>query len=119
MRRACPIGIKCKTMEANFSPLLLVSLVVLVLLSIVAIFYLYITAKNRERLALIAKGMDPNLARGDFWTKMGIIGGGTGLGLMADGILGTSYGPLMAILLAGAGLVVYGIFRRRQMSRGE
>ena len=30
-------------------------------MSIVAIFYLFITAKNRERLALIEKGMDPKV----------------------------------------------------------
>ncbi len=89
--------------EYNFSPLLFISLFVLVLLSIVAIFYLYITARNRERLALIDKGMDPNLARGDFWAKMGIIGGGAGLGLMGGGLLDTEYGPLLAILLAGTG----------------
>lgn len=106
-------------MQNNFlSPLLFILIFVLVLLSIVAIFYLYITAKNRERLALIEKGMDPNLSRSDFWIQVGIIGGGIGAGLIVGDYLPRStYGPLIAILFAGAGLVIYNITRKSKMKR--
>ena len=106
-------------MQINFlSPLLFVLVIVLVLLSVVAIFYLYITAKNRERLALIEKGMDPNLSRSDFWPQVGIIGGGIGAGLMVgDLVHGGTYGPLMAILFAGAGLVIYNVMSKSKMQK--
>lgn len=105
-------------MQNNFlSPLLFILIFVLILLSIVAIFYLYITAKNRERLALIEKGMDPNLSRGDFWIQVGIIGAGIGAGLIFSEILPAKfgYGPLIAIIFAGAGLVMYNVFYKSKM----
>ena len=89
-------------------------LMLLILLTIFGIFYLYISAKNKERLALIEKGMDPNLAKGDFWLQVGIIAGGAALGLIVSGIISSTYGPLIAIFFAGAGLVIYNIFRRRR-----
>lgn len=100
-----------------FSPLLLILLLVLVLLAVVAVFYLYITARNRERLALIAQGMDPNLARGEFWPQVGIIGAGIGAGLMVGDWVPGGYGPLMAIVFAGGGLVVFNVLRRRRMQK--
>jgi hypothetical protein len=108
-------------MQNSFlSPLLFVLVVVLVLLSIVAILYLYITAKNRERLALIEKGMDPNLSRSDFWLQVGIIAGGISTGLIVGDLLPYStYGPLFAILFAGAGLVVYNVMRKSKMQRNN
>ena len=105
-------------MQNNFlSPILFVLIIVLILLSIVAIFYLYITAKNKERLALIEKGMDPNLARSDFWIQVGIIGGGIGAGLIVGDYLPTKfgYGPLVGIIFAGIGLVIYNIMRKSKM----
>lgn len=106
-------------MQNSFlSPLLFVLVMMLVLMSIVAIFYLYITAKNRERLALIEKGMNPNLSRSDFWPQVGIIGGGIGAGLIVGDLIPRStYGPLLAILFAGAGLVIYNILRQSKMRR--
>lgn len=92
-------------------------LIVLILLTIFGIFYLYVSSKNKERLALIEKGMDPNLAKGDFWIQVGIIGGGAALGLMFSGIINSTYGPLMAIFFAGAGLVIYNIFRKNKAKR--
>jgi hypothetical protein len=101
-----------------FSPLLFILLIVLVLLSIVAIFYLYISARSRERLALIEKGMNPNLARSDFWPQVGIIGGGSAAGLIVGDLLPHStYGPLFAIVFAGAGLVIYNVIRKSKMRR--
>ncbi|MEO6221250.1 MAG: hypothetical protein ABIO81_12530 [Ginsengibacter sp.] len=105
-------------MSNNFlSPFLFLLIIVLILLSIVAIFYLYITAKNRERLALIEKGMDPNLSKGDFWIQVGIIGGGVGIGLILGDYLPTKfgYGPLIGIIIACAGLVVYNVTYRKKM----
>jgi hypothetical protein len=99
------------------SSFLFISLIVLVLLTVFGIFYLYITSKNKERLALIEKGMDPNLAKGDFWIQVGIIGGGAALGLITAGVISSTYGPLIAILFAGAGLVIYNIFRRNNAKR--
>lgn len=105
-------------MQNNFvSSLLFVLIVVLVLLSIVAIFYLYISAKNRERLALIEKGMDPNLSRSDFWPQVGIIGAGVCAGLMVGDLVKGTYGPLIGILFAGAGLVIYNVIRKSKMRR--
>jgi hypothetical protein len=101
-----------------FSSLLFILLIVLVLLSIVAIFYLYISARSRERLALIEKGMNPNLARSDFWPQVGIIGGGAAAGLIVGDLLPHStYGPLFAIVFAGAGLVIYNVIRKSKMRR--
>ena len=93
-------------------------LILLILLTVFGIFYLYISSKNKERLALIEKGMDPNLAKGDFWIQVGIIAGGTALGLIFSGIINSTYGPLMAIFFAGAGLVVFNIFRKNK-ARGK
>lgn len=92
-------------------------LIILILLTIFGIFYLYISSKNKERLALIEKGMDPNLANSDFWLQAGIIGGGSALGLIIAGIISSTYGPLIAILFAGAGLVIYNIFRKNKAKR--
>jgi predicted MFS family arabinose efflux permease len=89
-------------------------LIVLVLLTIFGIVYIYVTSKSKERLALIEKGMDPNLANSDFWLQVGIICGGAALGLITDGILNSGYGPLIAILFAGAGLVIYNVIRRNK-----
>src|SRR5438477_10931395 len=106
-------------MSNNFmTPFLFLLVIVLVLLSMVAIFYLYITAKNRERMALIEKGMNPNLASSDFWPQVGIIGSGISIGLIVgDLVPHTTYGPLLAILFAGLGLVIYNVMRRLKMQR--
>lgn len=92
-------------------------LVVLVLLTIFGIMYLYITSKNKERLALIERGMDPNLANSDFWVQVGIIGGGAALGLMVGDKIPGGFGPLVAILFAGVGLVMYNIVAKNKARR--
>ena len=93
----------------------MILLVVLVLLSIVAIFYLYITAKSRERLALIEKGMNPNLSRSDFWPQVGIIAAGSSFGLMVSDFLPFRAGLLLVFLFPGIGLVIYHMVRRSKM----
>jgi hypothetical protein len=97
----------------------LVLLFVLVLLTIFGIAYLYITSKNKERMALIERGMDPNLAKSDFLTQIGIIGGGAALGLITADIMPGKYGPLVAILFAGAGLVMYNIIVKGKARRNR
>jgi hypothetical protein len=99
------------------SPTFFVMLIALVLLTIFGIVYLYITSRTKERLALIEKGMDPNLAKSDFWVQVGIITGGAALGLIVGDIIPGKYGPLVAILFAGAGLVVYNIIRKSRARR--
>ena len=90
-------------------------LIVLVLLTLFGIVYIYVTSKTKERLALIEKGMDPNLANSDFWIQVGIIGGGAAFGLIAGDKFSGGYSPLVAIILAGAGLVIYNILKKKNM----
>ncbi|TKK66405.1 hypothetical protein FC093_17690 [Ilyomonas limi] len=94
-------------------------LIVLILLTIFGIMYLYITSKSKERLALIEKGMDPNLANSDFWVQIGIIGGGAAFGLIAGDKIPGGYGPLVAIFFAGAGLIVYNIIAKSKARRNK
>lgn len=89
-------------------------LAILVVLTVGGIAYLYITAKNRERMALIERGMNPNLAKSDFWVQVGIIAGGIAAGLLFGDLVHTNFGPLFALLFAGAGLVIYNVVRKRQ-----
>lgn len=96
------------------NPFLFVLLFVLVLVTLFGICYIYITSKSKERLALIERGMDPNLARSNFWAQAGIIGGGAALGLIAGDKMPGGYGPLIAIILAGAGIVIYNIISRNK-----
>ena len=95
--------------------MLLVLVVVLILLTVFGIFYLYITSKSRERMALIEKGMDPNLAKSHFLTQVAIIAAGFSVGLVTGDYLPTKfgYGPLIGILFASAGLIFFNISRRR------
>jgi hypothetical protein len=99
------------------SSVVVLSLVVLALLTIFGIMYLYITAKSKERLALIEKGMDPNLANSNFLVQVGIIGGGAALGLIVGDKIPGGYGPLVAIFFAGAGLIIYNIVVKNKARR--
>ena len=104
---------------SSVSSVLFLALIVLVLLTIFGIMYLYITAKSKERLALIEKGMDPNLANSDFWVQVGIIAGGAALGLMVGDKIPGGYGPLVAIFFAGGGLIVYNIIVKNKARRNR
>lgn len=95
----------------------MVLLFILVLLTIVGIFYLYINSKTKERLALIEKGMDPNLARSDFLTQVAIIGGGFATGLILGDKISGGYGPLLGILLAAVALVTFTMYKRSRAQR--
>ena len=96
-----------------------VLVIILVLLTLFGIVYIYVTAKSKERLALIEKGMDPNLAKSDFWTQVGIIGGGAALGLILGDKIPGGYGPLLAIILAGCGVAIYNIVRNNKARRSK
>ncbi len=69
-----------------------------------------------EAVPVSEKGMNPNLAKSDFWIQIGIIAAGASSGLILGGYLPTKfgYGPLIAIMFAGIGLVVYNIYRKRK-----
>jgi hypothetical protein len=99
----------------SVSSFFFVLLVILVLLTIFGIVYIYVSSKSKERLALIEKGMDPNLAKSDFWIQIGIIAAGSALGLIVADILPGKYGPLVAIIFAGTGLVIYNLIRKRKI----
>ncbi len=101
----------------EMASLLIVPLFILVLLTIAAIFYFYISSKTKERLALIEKGMDPNLAQSDFLTQVAIIIGGFAFGLIVGDKIPGGYGPLIGILVAAVGVVVYNIAKRRKMEK--
>lgn len=100
--------------NSSLSSFFFILLVILVLLTIFGIAYIYFTARTKERLALIEKGMDPNLAKSDFWLQVGIIAGGSALGLIIGDIIPGEYGPLVAIIFAGAGLVFYNVIRKNK-----
>jgi hypothetical protein len=103
-----------KMNNPSLSSFFFILLIILVLLTVFGIAWLYITSKTKERLALIEKGMDPNLARSDFWIQVGIIAGGAAFGLIAGDLIPGGPGPLVAIFFAGAGLVVYNIIRKNK-----
>lgn len=88
--------------------------IVLIPLTVFGIFYFHITAKSKERLALIEKGMDPNLARSPFLTQAAIIAGCFSIGLITGDYLPTKYGygPLIGILFASAGLIFFNLTRK-------
>lgn len=100
--------INLQTMENTFfSSTLFFLIVVLVLATIFGIFYLYFTTRNRERMALIEQGMDPNLANSDFWVIVALIGAGMAGGLILGDLLTGGYGPLVGFIVAGVNVVVY------------
>ena len=106
-----------KMNNPSLSSFFFILLMILILLTVFGIAYLYITSKTKERLALIEKGMDPNLARSDFWIQVGIIAGGAAFGLIAGDVMPGKFGPLVAIFFAGAGLVLYNIIRKSKARR--
>lgn len=94
-------------------------LLVLVLLTILGVCYLYINSKTKERLALIEKGMDPNLANSDFLTQIGIIAGCFAAGLIGGDKIPGGYGPLIGILLAAVALASYNIIKRNRAKKNN
>jgi hypothetical protein len=104
-----------------FSSTLFFLIVVLVLATIFGIFYLYFTTRNRERMALIEQGLDPNLANSDFWVIVALIAVGMAGGLIIADLLPGGYGPLMGFIVAGINIVVYHFYKlaRRKKNMEE
>ena len=73
-QRSSMIILKQATKKNSFfGSLFFILLIVLVLLTVFGIVYIYVTSKNKERLALIEKGMDPNLANSDFFVLISVM----------------------------------------------
>jgi hypothetical protein len=111
-------------------------------LSIFGVFYLYITTRNRERMAMIEKGVDPALfssvrqpralkgsSRGSgvkFTLKAGMLLIGIGVGfvisVLFNGILEHDVYPLLVMgvifICGGAGLVA-GFYMGRNLEKKE
>ena len=105
----------------NINVFFIVFLFILVLLTIIGIVYIYINSKTKERLALIEKGMDPNLARSDFLSQVGVIGAGLAIGLILGDYLPTKfgYGPLVGIIVAGISVTAYNIYKRNKAEKNK
>ena len=90
-------------------------------MTIIGIVYIYINSKTKERLALIEKGMDPNLARSDFLSQVGVIGAGLAIGLILGDYLPTKYGygPLVGIIVAGISVTVYNVYKRNKAEKNK
>ncbi len=94
---------------------------------IFAMLYVYLTTRNKERMALIEKGADPSLFKstpktGSFFTlKTGLFFMGVALGVLFGNILelytgleeGTAY-VSMIFLLGGFGLIAGYWFQSRK-----
>ena len=86
-------------------------------LAIFGIAYLFISARYRERMAMIEKGMDPRTVTGDTYRiralRLGLSLLGLGLGLLAGNVLEHYYptydmaAPGSMLLFGGLGLLTY------------
>lgn len=99
---------------------------------IFGIVYLGITARNRERMAMIEKGADPALfeakkkASGGGIMKFGMFLLGIGLGIVVGYFLSSSAGmeagaayPAMIALFGGLALIASHILQRKQDKEDE
>lgn len=98
---------------------------------IFGIYYLYITARNRERLALIEKGADASIFYGGkrsitpVWKivilNLALLLMGIGLGLFLGNVLeatttlGRNIYPAVVFFMAGTGLLI-GFYLTKKMS---
>ena len=102
-------------MENSFlGSTLFIFLIILVLMTIFGIFYLYFTTRNKERMALIEKGMDPRLANSDFWLIVALIAIGIPFGLLFSDWISSNGGPLWGFAFAGINIVVYYFIKSRR-----
>lgn len=105
-------------MENSFlGSTLFIFLIILMLITSFGIFYLYFTTRNRERMALIEKGMDPNLANSDFWLIVALIAIGIPLGLLFSDWISSDGGPLWGFAFAGINIVVYYFIKSRRSKK--
>jgi uncharacterized membrane protein YesL len=92
---------------------------------VVLVYYFSRKAKNKERMALIEKGVDASIYLKEettFHTVLmwGMLMGGIGLGLLLGYILSIytpmreeAIMPIMALLFGGLGLIGYYVYRRK------
>ncbi|MDF7814740.1 DUF6249 domain-containing protein [Hymenobacter sp. YC55] len=97
----------------DFSPLIAVTLTLLLCSTVFGVAYLYFTARTRERLALIARGMDPNTFRPRRTNlKFGMLVSSVVLGTLLGDLIGRQpfgypIGVPLAAFLGGISLIVY------------
>jgi hypothetical protein len=109
----------------DLSPLFLFTLALLLCGTVFGIAYLYFTARTRERLALIAKGMDPNTFRPRRTNlKYGMLIASVVLGTLIGDLIGRkpfgySIGVPLGAILGGISLVVYYFIIDRRLTSQE
>lgn len=98
----------------NIQPLFVLTLAVLFCGTAFGIAYLYFTARTRERLALIAKGLDPNMFRPRRTNlKYGLLVSSVVLGMVVGDLTGQELfggypiGVPLGAILGGLSLIVY------------
>jgi preprotein translocase subunit YajC len=94
-------------------------------LSIFGIFYIYLTTRNRERMAMIEKGADPSLFKrrptSNWAIKFGMFLVGAALGILMGNVLDATTKIeeevayfSMIFLFSGLSLVIYYLFIERK-----
>lgn len=105
----------------------------IVFATIFGIVYLFLSTRNKERMALIEKGADAKMFNSgkklswkNFALSVGMLAIGIGLGVIVAAILGstTSIGeevayPSMIFLFAGISLVLYFFLARKLNNKDE
>jgi uncharacterized membrane protein YesL len=99
--------------------------------TILLIYYFSRKAKNKERMAMIEKGVDPSLyiKESPISNKVllfGMLLGGIGLGLLVGYIIAMAMGlelapimPILAILFGGFGLIGYYMYEKKAITNPD
>jgi hypothetical protein len=99
--------------------------------TILLIYYFSRKSKNKERLAMIEKGVDPALymKESPITNKVllfGMLLGGVGIGLLIGYLISIGMRiemapimPILAILFGGIGLIVYYMYERKATTKSE
>ena len=109
----------------DVSPLIAVILTLLLCATVFGIAYLYFTARSRERLALIARGMDPNTFRPRRTNlKYGLLVSSVVLGMLVGDFIGREpfgypIGLPLGALLGGLSLIVYYFIVDKRLNNSE
>lgn len=112
-------------MEAVFVPLI-------VFASIFGMVYVWLSTRNKERLALIEKGADASLFtvkkshRSNYTLKIGMLAVGIGIGILVGSLLETYTTlaeevafPSMIFLFGGGFLIANAMIERKQAAETE
>jgi uncharacterized membrane protein YesL len=99
--------------------------------TILLIYYFSRKAKNKERMAMIEKGLDPSLyiKENPISNKVllwGMLLGGIGLGLLLGYIISVATGmqlapimPILAVLFGGFGLIGYYMYEKKATTKSD